>query len=335
MIARSLFVIQFGILAALSQQMACCAADQSAKQMDSAKFSKYVRAGFKAKHSPYLFISWAGVLKGDRIESLLAKLPSRDYTHWDVDHSSDGSQLRFWNYDRTKAMVISKGIGEPRFLDTPPLAILDDRNEVVLWRGEDYFKPEIFFPNGTKLDAPAIAVDPTGKYLCIGGKYRDYTEKTWKSMPITIRLVSAPDIILATSTLHGSLSKVFTSGQRVYLLVGEGTKMPYPEGCEVYRQENRQLTLERKFQIRSPAWLSSHVDVRDFEPRDELFLLFVWRDLPLSSLRYLYDIKTGKYTRLGWECGRVWAFLDPHIFDGVLEAIGRKRTCAGDENGRK
>lgn len=236
------------------------------------------------------------------------------------EHTGDGRQLRRWNYGRTKCCLVSVG-QESSIMETPPGTFLNAANQSVL-RCEDLGRGILLFPNGTQEQMPAFVLDDDGKYLCTGGTYYDSQAELRKEVPITIRSLEAPEKVLATCRMKGILSRAFCYQDRLFVWARQ-----FPEGrgagwmnYEVFRRQGNDLVLEESKKVDPPMVLSSWVVIEDMCPNQQHALLLVKRDLPLTSHRFLLDLKKNKLSDLGPATTQDYAgFLDPHIFDRLLE----------------
>jgi len=238
-----------------------------------------------------------------------------DHPGWvGMEHTADGKVLRFWNYGRTKALVLVAGQGG-KLVETPPGAFLNRENSLVC-SCKDCSVGELIFPGGRRMTVAAFVVDADGRYLCVGGRYYDYKSGSAREAAITIRSLDAPETVLAKSNMRGTLWKSFCSRDRLYLFVrsfGEEGNEGAMNG-EVYAREEGKLRLEGEFAIRSPLAFGRFVVVEDICPDERHALLYVKRDLPLSSRRFLMDMRSKAMRDLGPATTQRYAgFLSPAL----------------------
>jgi len=293
-----------------------------------------IRSGF-SHLAPNLF----GMRRG-RLSDLVGAL-GYDFDVARMDHSTDGSSIRFWNYSRTQVIIIAKG-REPWLMKTPPGGILDDTNRVVAWYGPDRSRNVAFFPNGVKIAAPGFQIDPSGTFFCTGGPYADYhagEQLVIKAAPLVVSAVSDPKKALVTSRLSGLADGMYLAGPKLYLFT-RAERRAGVVGCEVFTVRGKELAHERSFEIRSPRSGCSSLMVTDFNPRTEQCLLFDDRSFPFArDATYLHDLKTGRTSPLP-RAG--WSFLDPKVFDRALERLSprppasqRQQPTRGPADGRE
>ena len=280
--------------------------------IDRNEMVKYFSSGFKLSPSN-LFID------NGRIVKLLtcSGYDANKYSYY-CDHSSDGTLLRCWNYDRTSAVVIQHK-QKPMIVTTPERAFLDDHNNVVAYVAADLtYSSKVTCANGTEIIAPNFILSAEGRVFCYGGNFYDHKTGTIKTFPIKLAFVESPSNPVATSELKGLLAGVFVAGNNIYVVTRDSEHCL----CEEYERDGFSVVRKRRFEIVPPSAIISWVIPADFDPVSRSFLIKVGRDLPLlgGPVWYVYDIKTGKFREVGVFDGYA-AFLDRCIFDRMLEEL--------------
>jgi len=268
-----------------------CACAPSDTAQSAATIKAEVLSGFGYQPSR-LFVS------NGRLHKLASALgyDSNEYSYY-CDHSSDGTSVRLWNYDRTSAVIINKG-QQARVISTPPRAFLDDRNDVVAWYGESAEDNKVTFNNGGVLFAPNFSLDSSGRFFCYGGRYYDYAAKTKREMPICIAAVSQTEKPLAMSRIRdGLLEGIYVTKHAVYIMARTWRKGEVRNDlvCEEYTRGQDSLVFRRQFELRSPAKVAAVNFVpEDFDSESCSFLLSVSRDLRFGTFMKLRLLGFGR-----------------------------------------
>ena len=144
-----------------------------------------------------LFQNRKGATEPGRLEALLTAV-DLDPKEFDgnCETAACGRQLRIWNEDRSKAVIISKG-QKPRVVRVPPHSYINDAGQAVATLAPPSEAKRIVLSDGTKIVDASFCVDPDGLFFSLGGPYYDYISQTRKIAPRTLRCVSTPENIIA------------------------------------------------------------------------------------------------------------------------------------------
>ena len=298
-----------------------CDGNPAIAPASDSEFAAHFHSGF-SKRNPRLFVSTG------RLGKLFAALRTldEDSESWKYcdrpETSSDGTSLRFWNGGRTKALIISKGVS-PKIVSTPDWYYLDDHNRPVLC--EESYREKFTLPDGRKLKRGGLEVDSACRYFCVNSAYYGTMDSKDKPVLSSIRRVSEPSKVLATTDMR-HIDRVFSANGTVYLFGRAGERDWHPGylRCEVYQEKNNKFEFKREFEIHSRKLTTAFLAVKGFDPQTNQFLIVVNR-APFESHVYLYDMDTGKRTKVAPAHDYVF-FLDPEIFDATLEFISNKGT---------
>jgi hypothetical protein len=229
--------------------------------------------------------------------------------------------VRFWNIDRSEAIVIRVG-EEPRAITTQPWTDLDDWDQPVTWSNGD---SNVSFRSGPTLRLPWFTCSPDGNYFC----YYDTSDlENDGHINIQIAAVDEPDRTLVTSKLNGKLECLYVSGDTLLLIVRVDAGAVLNElVCEKYLRKDGHLAFAERLRLQCPDTLGVNFVPRDFDPETQELLLSVDRDMPVGGTRwFVYDCKKNEYRTLGRLEGFV-GFLDRNVFDRAIE-IAATLKCA-------
>lgn len=293
-------------------------------------FAGWVRAGFRTSPAR-VFVSATRWDTEDRLSLLLKKVqPCPELNLSRIEHCTDGQCLRFRSVDGTQVVVFEAG-REPRLTTCPPYALLTDAGKVIAWPAGESKYEMWCFPAGQELFLPNLVADGGGSFLCTGGRYFDYRRDCRGEVPIIIRDAAHPETVLCETGLGGIPQTIHVADSQVYVTSAQGEGAlwsPTPAECEVYDVTPEGFVLARAFEIRSPSLFADWVAVKDFDPVQGLFLVYVHACMPYRPFWCVYDLRTGRLNRLrNVGLYAYVGFLDPNVFDSVLAA---NATPAGD-----
>jgi hypothetical protein len=326
------------VLSAAVLTMSCCPHAESGGQKPVSREAvlKYMESRFvKGYGTNRLFCDESSSDRFLWTEVLLDYLGYSDFEWNRFTVSSDQRYLRFWQDKNdylhraiTRVLVLGRD-AEPRIYEFPEAAswmILDNDNKPIVWRDESNRRDKFIFANGGIVHFPAqhVVFDDAGEYFCSGGHYYDTESDTRKNMPLDIYSGQDPSKPLVRSHLYRAPDSIFTTEQKVYLVMrnvqtSDNTPMPYGIACEIYNRENKGLTLAKEFAVDCPR----HFGARwlypiDFDEDSNLMLLYLDKAKFFSPEWYLLNMESLELVKIKDHACNQLRLIDPNALYDII-----------------
>lgn len=328
---RNIIIIAFSLIMVVS---GCIQPTRDFKDFANKKqLLEYLFEGYDEKQ-PFLYYD-RFPMEGSRLLTLTDELADEQY-HFGLWQNTDGSSLYFTQMpvfpdtrSEEKCLIISAE-SPPRVVTFPKGAMLDMHGNIVATRIKTNDGTRtIEFPDGYVLPSSRNILDLDRRYFCANVQNAETDVSNTCEDETFIYSFKNPQkpLIKVPYISMKQTSWMFSTDSELYLMYRDVKDKGEPDGLKVYiykrNQPDEALILERSFQIQCPRLLfAERLYPFAVDGVNKQMIISVLKSWPYPGERFLYNIKTGRMTKLKQRLdGRVVLFFDPKILTNTVNYV--------------